>query len=245
MPDVHGATMAPIAVASLTALAGLFGLLDNRAVDRRAALAGMRAGALFGGRLAVLTGVAAVATTVSLVVTATVITPKQWSLFGAAVLLAGATYALIGALLAPLAGRVGGVFLAFLLPFLDLGVTQSPMLHPEPTTLATVLPGYGSTRMLLDGALTDSFDESRPAVIGLLWLAALLAVNAAVYRRSVRAPTSSWHGPRRGARSRPGCTPLVPGQCEGGGPTASGGVSPVGPASRSFDRTFIDRAGRP
>jgi hypothetical protein len=186
MPDVHGATMAPIAVASLAALAGLFGLLDNRAADRRTAVAGMRAAALFGGRLAVLVGVVVVASAVSLAVTAAVVQPQQWLLFTAALLLVGATYALVGALLAPLVGRVGGVFLAFLLPFLDLGVTQSPMLHPEPTTLATLLPGYGSTRMLLDAALTQTFDASGPLGAGLLWLALLLAVNAALYRRSVR-----------------------------------------------------------
>jgi hypothetical protein len=201
MPDVHGATMAPIAVASLAALAGLFGLLDSRAADRRAALAGLRPGALFGGRLAVLAALVVVATAVSLVVTATVVAPRQWLLFGGAVLLAGATYALVGALLAPLAGRVGGVFLAFLLPFLDLGVTQSPMLHPEPTALASVLPGYGSTRVLLDAALTEGFDEAGSLILGVVWLAGLLVANALWYHRGVRPQTAvagldaAVHGP--------------------------------------------------
>jgi len=35
-------------------------------------------------------------------------------------------------LLGPLAGRVSGVFIAFLVPFLDLGIAQSPMLRAEP-----------------------------------------------------------------------------------------------------------------
>ena len=186
MPDVHGATMAPIAVASLTALAGLFGLLDSRLADRRTALAGMRPVALLGGRLAALAGAVVVTTGVTLAVTATVVQPQQWLPFAAAVLLAGAAYALVGALLAPLVGRVGGVFLAFLLPFLDLGVFQSPMLHPEPTTTSQLLPGYGSTRVLLDATLTEGFDEARSLILGVLWLAALLAATALVYGRSVR-----------------------------------------------------------
>lgn len=40
MPAVHGAAMAPIAIAALTALVGMFVLLDSREGDRRAALAG-------------------------------------------------------------------------------------------------------------------------------------------------------------------------------------------------------------
>jgi hypothetical protein len=51
MPDVHGATMAPIAVGSLAALVGLFAVLDSRDGDRRAALAGLRPGALLAARL--------------------------------------------------------------------------------------------------------------------------------------------------------------------------------------------------
>jgi hypothetical protein len=40
------------------------------------------------------------------------------------------------------------------LPFLDLGIVQSPMLHAEPTAFSKFLPGYGGSRVLFDGALT-------------------------------------------------------------------------------------------
>jgi len=93
---------------------------------------------------------------------------------------------LIGALLGPVFGRVGGVFVAFLLPFLDIGVAQSPMLHPEPTTLSRLLPGYVGSRVLLDGALTRGFDETAPLLIGLAWLVALTVVVVIVYRRATR-----------------------------------------------------------
>jgi hypothetical protein len=185
MPDLHGATMAPIAIASLAALIGLFVLLDSRAADRRAVLAGLRPRAMFLARLTVLSGTVAVAATVSLVTTALVFHASRWPTYIGANLLIGLTYALIGALLAPTFGRVGGVFIAFLLPFIDLGIVQSPMLHATPTSLARFLPGYGGSRVLLDGALTSGFDQTTPLIIALSWVLVLLATVALVYRRAV------------------------------------------------------------
>ena len=190
MPSVHGATMAPIAIASLSALVGLFVVLDSRAGDRRAALSGLRPGALLSARLGVLALLTLAAATVSLVTTALVFDAVSWPTYAAANLLLGFTYGFIGALLAPAFGRVGGVFVAFLLPFLDLGIVQSPMLHPEPTTLSKFLPGYGGSRVLLDGALTSGFDETVPLLIGLAWFAALAIAVALTYRH-VTAPSRS------------------------------------------------------
>jgi hypothetical protein len=184
MPAVHGATMAPIAIASLSAIVGLFVLLDSRAGDQRVALAGLRTGVLLTARLAVLATLVLAATAVSLTATALVFDATQWPTYAAANILLGFTYGLIGALLAPLFGRIGGVFVAFLLPFIDIGIIQSPMLHPEPTTLSRLLPGYGGSRVLLDGALTHGFDEIGPLLIGLAWLSALTIVVALTFRHS-------------------------------------------------------------
>jgi hypothetical protein len=161
-------------------------MLDSRAGDRRAALAGLRVGALFTARVGVLAVMALAATTVSLAATALVFDASRWPIYAAANVLFAFTYGLIGALLAPVFGRLGGVFIAFLLPFLDLGVVQSQMLHPEPTTLAKLLPGYGGSRVLVDGALTPGFDEAAPLLIGLAWLTALIVLVALTYRHATR-----------------------------------------------------------
>ena len=187
MPEVHGATMAPIAIASLATLVGLFTMLDSRDGDRRVTLAGMRSGSLLSARLTVLGGAALAATAVSLTATALVFDASRWPTYAAANALVALTYALVGALLAPVFGRVGGVFIAFLLPFLDLGIVQSPMLHPDPTALSRLLPGYGGSRILLDGALTSGFDEPVALLTGLAWLAALTVTVAATYRRTTAA----------------------------------------------------------
>ena len=185
MPQIHAATMAPIAVASLAALTGLFVLLDSRRADRRAVGAGLPWHVLFGARLLVLAGLATTATAISLIATALVFDARQWPLYVAANLLLALTYALIGALLAPLVGRVGGTFLAFLLPFLDLGIAQSPMLHPEPTALSQLLPGYGASRVLLDAALTPGFDEAVALTVSLGWLLALGVLASRLYGHAV------------------------------------------------------------
>jgi hypothetical protein len=185
MPAVHGATMAPIAIASLAALVGLFAVADSRTGDRRAALAGMRVGALLSARLGVCAIAAFAATAISLAATAVVFDAVRWPTYAMANFLLALTYALIGALIAPIFGRVGGVFLVFLIPFLDIGIIQSPMLHPEPTTMSRLLPGYGGSRILLDGALTADFDETRPLLIGITWLVCLGIAVALTYRRAV------------------------------------------------------------
>jgi hypothetical protein len=194
MPAVHGATMAPIAIASLAALVGLFAVADSRTGDRRAALAGMRVGPLLSARLGVLTIAALGATAISLAATAVVFDAVRWPTYALANVMLALTYALIGALIAPIFGRVGGVFLVFLIPFLDIGIAQSPMLHPEPTTLSQLLPGYGGSRILLDGALTAGFDESRPLLIGMAWIVALGVAVTFTYRRGITpARTTTLH----------------------------------------------------
>ncbi|WP_149182579.1 ABC transporter permease [Streptomyces sp. TRM49041] len=184
LPDVHGGTMAPVAIASLATLAGLFTVLDASSGDQRLALAGFRLGSLLASRLAVVTLLALLATAASLAVTATVFDARQWGLYITASVLIALTYALVGVLIGPLFGRVGGVLIAFLVPFLDIGVEQSPMLHPQPPAWAHALPGYGPGRVLIDAAVTPTLDETGALLLSLGWLAALTAAAAVMFRRT-------------------------------------------------------------
>lgn len=181
---IHAGTMAPVAVASLATLAGLFALLDSRDGDERLALAGARVGVLLTARLVLVGIAAALITLVSLAVTATVFQPNQWGVYLAANLLIAFTYGLLGVIIAPLFGRVAGVFIAFLIPFLDIGLMQSPMVRDEPTAWARFLPGYGGGRILIDGAVTDSFDQTGALLIALAWLAALTVATAWAFRQA-------------------------------------------------------------
>jgi hypothetical protein len=186
MINVHGAIMAPIAVASLAGLVGLFGVLQSRDGDRRAALAGMRTSALLSARLGVLTVSALVATGVALATSALVFSPVQWMGYAGANILIALTYGLIGALLGPIFGSVSGVFVVFLLAFLDIGIVQDPMLQSEPTVWSRLLPGYGGSQVLMDEAFTRSFDELVPLLIGLAWFVALAAAVTVTYQGTKR-----------------------------------------------------------
>lgn len=184
LPDVHAGTMTPIAVASLATLAGLFIVLDARTGDRRLALAGFPKGLLLVVRLCVVGVAAIVVTAAALAVTALVFDAQQPLLYAAGNILVAATYAMIGVCLGPLFGRVAGVLIAFLVPFLDLGIAQSPMLRTEPPAWAHFLPGYGGDRVLLDGGLTSSFDQTGPLLLALAWLTTLTIAGMLLFRRA-------------------------------------------------------------
>ncbi|WP_185302299.1 hypothetical protein [Streptomyces finlayi] len=75
------------------------------------------------------------------------------------------------------------MLIAFLLPFIDLGIEQSPMLQPDPPTWAHALPGYGSTRVLVDAAVTPGFDETGPC--SSPWPAGLTLAATALLRHVI------------------------------------------------------------
>jgi hypothetical protein len=189
LPDMHAGTMTPMAIAALSTLAGLFIVLDSRAGDRRLGLAGFRTSALLGARLAVIGCTVLLITAASLAVTAAVFDARQWAVYITGNLLLAVTYALIGVCLGPIFGRVSGVFIAFLVPFLDLGIAQSPMLRTEPPAWARFLPGYGADRVLLDGGLTAAFDQTGSLLLALAWLTALGAATVLLFHP--KKPTAS------------------------------------------------------
>jgi hypothetical protein len=96
---------------------------------------------------------------------------------------------MIGVLIGPLVGRLGGLYLMFLLPFLDVGLAQNIMFDASPPTWAAWMPAHGAVRVLIDGAFTATFDETGGLVLALAWLAGITAVAAAVFHR-LTAPRS-------------------------------------------------------
>lgn len=185
-PDVHAGAMTPIAIGSLATLAGMFVVLDAASGDRRLHLAGYPAWVVIAARLTVSAAAIVVICMAALSVTATLFHAREWAAFAAVNFAIALTYGLVGVIIGPLFGRVAGVFIAFLIPFLDLAMFQSPMLRPEPEAAAKLLPGYGWTRVLFDVGLTDHFDETGPLLFGLAWLAALLGLAVFVLMRRIR-----------------------------------------------------------
>ena len=181
LSHIHAGTMAPIAIASLATLAGLFTVLDARITDQRLVLAGLRAGVLLAARLAVIIFAAGLASVVSLAVTATVFDAHQWGLYAAANALLATTYGLLGAILGPRlrSGR--------------RSVHRLPRPVPRPRHRAEPdaqrPPGYGGSRVLIDASLTAGFDETRSLLIAVGWLATLLGAAALLLRCTARRTT--------------------------------------------------------
>ncbi|HEX6338587.1 MAG TPA: hypothetical protein VFZ85_16650 [Jiangellaceae bacterium] len=183
MSDLHGAIMVAITVAFLAGLAGLFVVTGSVQGDRRLVLAGFRVREVLGVRLSIVVFATLLTTAVSLAVTALGFQPRNWAVFTLGTVLAAVTYAMLGVLIGPLVGRLGGLYLMILLPFIDGGIAQNPMFDAAPPAWAAVMPIHGATRVLLDGAFTGTFDEVGGLLLAVGWLVAVSGAAAIVFRR--------------------------------------------------------------
>jgi hypothetical protein len=183
MPDVHGAVMVPITVGFLASLAGLFVISDSAQADRRLSLAGFRPAEILTVRMTVIAGAALLATAVSLGVTAVSFRPQNWPVFVAGNVLVALTYATIGVVVGRLFGRLGGVYVLLVLPFLDVGVAQNAMFDAAPPAWGRLMPAHGAVRVVMDGAFTSTFDEYGALLIALIWLVAVSAAAWLVFRQ--------------------------------------------------------------
>jgi hypothetical protein len=183
MADVHGAVMLPITIGFLASLAGLFVILDSAQADRRLALTDYRPVEILAVRMTTIVVATGIATIVGLAVTAASFTPVNWWLFTLASVIVGLTYATIGVIVGPVFGRLGGLYLLLLLPFIDIGVAQNAMFDAAPPAWGRYLPAHGAMRVLMDGAFTPGVDEVGALVLALGWLAALAVLAGFAFRR--------------------------------------------------------------
>ncbi|MBT8192345.1 MAG: ABC transporter permease, partial [Acidimicrobiia bacterium] len=190
MIDVHGAIMVPITVAFLAGLAGLFVVQSSLEADSRLAIAGFRSREILGARLAVI-GVAALLTTVaSLLVTAVDFSPQQWGWFAIANVTVAATYGMIGVITGSVFGRVGGLYVMFLVPFVDVGIAQNVMFSSQSPAWGRFLPSHGAVQLMVDGAYTASLDAWGAMVLSVVWLLALAGLAGFVFHR-ISAPKAA------------------------------------------------------
>jgi len=186
MRRVHAATMAPVTAAFLAGITGLFVITGSAGGDRRLVLAGLRPREVLVGRLGVIAGAGLLTTTVAVAVSGVLFPPRQWAVFATANLLIALSYALVGVLVGPLAGRLGGLYLILLLAFVDVGLGQTVMFNPVPPAWGAFLPARGASRMLIDGAFTSHVDTVGYLLLSLAWLGALAAAAVVVFQRRNR-----------------------------------------------------------
>ena len=136
-------------------------------------------------RLLVLISATALVVAVAAIVTAINFTAASWLPMIAALALIGLIYGAIGALAGAVLDKLAATYLILFLVMTDLGVVQSPMFHTTPGRLAVLLPGYGPSRMLYEGAFSHSFNAGGELLLSLAWLVALSVAVFVVLRRAV------------------------------------------------------------
>lgn len=187
MPDVHGAIMVPITAAFLAGMAGLFVMLEATHSDPRLVIAGVPPSAVAMARLALVITMSALVALISVAVDLLSFRPENFTGFLAATLLVAISYGFLGALVALLAGRLGGAYLMLFIPMVDVGVFQDPMMiSGEQAFWMKLLPGFGGSRFALDAAFSNSADDWGALGAGVLWLAGLALLTLFVFARRAR-----------------------------------------------------------
>ncbi len=151
MPDVHAAVMVPITTATLAGLIGLFAMVEAAASDSRLVVAGLPARRVALSRLTIIVILSVVVSVVSVAVTLINFRPANLGAFLAGNVLAAVSYGFAGACIALVIGRLGGAYLMFFLPLIDIGIFQDPMfISGEQAVWMKLLPGFGGTRLVID-----------------------------------------------------------------------------------------------
>ena len=186
MIDVHGAIMVPITVAFLAGLSGLFIVQGSLEADARLVVAGFRPIEILAARMGTIGLAVLLTTAVSLAVTAVDLAPEIWIWFSIGNVLVAVTYGMIGVLVGTLFGRLGGLYVMFLLPFIDVGIAQNIMFSATPPAWGLILPNHGGVQVLVDAAFTPEFDQLSALALAVVWLIAVTALTAVVFRHIAR-----------------------------------------------------------
>lgn len=186
MKDIHGAVMAGTVIAFVAALVGVFVMQSALQGDRRLVVAGYRPGEAISARLIVVGTATTLVVAVSAVVTALNFDPDAWTPFLAGLILTGLIYAALGALAGAVLDKLAATYLILFLVMTDLGIVQNPMFGDGvPADWAVLLPGYGPTRLMVDGAFSPSFHTGSELVLSFAWTIVLTAAVLVVLIRAV------------------------------------------------------------
>lgn len=185
MRALHGPEMAKFTVAFVAALVGAFVMQASRQGDSRLVAAGLPARSAMLARLFVLLAATAIVVTVAALVTALRFTPFSWPPVVAALVLTGLIYGSIGILAGALLDRLATTYVILFVVMVDLSVVQTPMFHASPSRFAPLLPGYGPTQVMLEGAYSPAFHAIGEVLIAIVWAIGLAAAAWMILRRTL------------------------------------------------------------
>jgi hypothetical protein len=166
--------MAAITIAFISGLAGASMARSSLQSDQRLVVGGFTVREALVPRFLSLAAIAAIATTVSMGVTALSFDPQSWPAFVVGNLLVAAIYGLIGVLAGAIFGQLGATYFVLFLAMLGMGILQNPMFGDgSPHGLAVLMPEYGAARVVVDGAFGGGFSAWGAGAFALVWIASL------------------------------------------------------------------------
>jgi len=122
---------------------------------------------------------------VSAIVTALAFDPASWIPFLAGLLLIGLAYASLGALIGTVLDKLAATYLILFVVMTDVSIVQNPMFGDGvPDGWAVALPGYGPSRLMVEGAFSDAFHAGGELLLSLAWMTALTAAVLVVLRHA-------------------------------------------------------------
>jgi len=186
MRDIHGAVMGGTIIGFAAGLVGVFVMQSALQGDRRLVVAGFKPSEAIVARLVVVAAATSLVVAVSAIVTALAFDPDSWVPFLAGLLLIGLIYAALGALIGAVLDKLAATYLILFLVMTDVSIVQNPMFGDgTPDGWAAVLPGYGPSRVMVEGAFSDTFHAGGELILSVGWMVALTVIVLAVLRRAV------------------------------------------------------------
>lgn len=176
--------MVPMTVAFLAGILGMFVMLSSREADRRLVNAGYPALLLLLVRLGIVTIISVFITTLAVGITTIDFVPEQLAVFFLINLVSALQYAFIGAVVGTFLSAMGGTYLMFFMPMIDIGIVQNPMfVREEVAWWVKLLPGYMPMEVLMDVSFTPGFDTGVELALSFVYLLGLAAVAGALFWR--------------------------------------------------------------
>lgn len=186
MINLHGAVMVPMTVAFLAGILGMFVMLSARQGDHRLVIAGYSPNLLLVVRLIIIAGMSLVITAISVGVTLISFQPEQLGIFFFVNLISALQYGFLGAIVGTFLSAMGGTYLIFFAPMIDVGLVQNPMFIRESADLwVKFLPGYAPMEVLVDVSFSAQLDTVNYLLVSVVYLAVIAIVAGYLFHRVV------------------------------------------------------------
>lgn len=186
MADVYPVSFTPVTASLVTALFGLFIMLEARDTDRRLLIAGSTRFQITVSRFLLISLISLLVSAISIGMMMLSFTPEDLIRFFLITVLISLIYGNVGMIAGILLNRMSGVYTMLILVTLDAGVFQNPFfMQEEPAWWMRILPAYHPMELANEIAFLGEIQQTSSLIYTLVILLILLSgATAAFYLNS-------------------------------------------------------------